>query len=147
MSYIIVTDSSCNLPNRLIEEYNLEVLSLKYFSGDTAYEGYVKGADPDFKAFYDMTRKKEPLSTTLVSPELCMEVFEKILSEGNDLLYIGFSSGLSVTYQVAHNILEDFILFLSLSMFSNYSLMAKHAPVLGTQKLISHSLSSLKVYS
>lgn len=46
-----------------------------------------------------------------------------------------------------HNILEDFILFLSLSMFSNYSLMAKHAPVLGTQKLISHSLSSLKVYS
>lgn len=108
MSYVIVTDSSCNLPNRLIEEYNLEVLSLKYFAGDKAYDGYTKGSDPDFKAFYDMTRKKEPLSTTLVSPELCMEVFERILAEGNDLLYIGFSSGLSGTYQVAHNILEDF---------------------------------------
>lgn len=46
-----------------------------------------------------------------------------------------------------HNTLEDFILFLSLSMFSNYSLMAKHDLVLGTQRGISHSLSSLKVYT
>lgn len=107
MNYIIVTDSSCNLPNKLIEEYELEVLSLKYFAGETAYEGYVKGQDPDFKAFYDMTRKKEPLSTTLASPELCYNTFDRILASGNDLLYIGFSSGLSGTYQVAHNILEE----------------------------------------
>lgn len=107
MSYTIVTDSSCNLPNRLIEEYELEVLSLKYFAGETAYEGYVKGKDPDFKAFYDMTRKKEPLSTTLVSPELCHDTFDRILASGSDLLYIGFSSGLSGTYQVAHNTLEE----------------------------------------
>lgn len=46
-----------------------------------------------------------------------------------------------------HNTLEDFILFLSLSMFSNYSLMAKHDLVLGTQRGLSHSLSSLKVYT
>ena len=54
-----------------------------------------------------MARKKEPLSTTLASPELCEQVFDKVLATGSDLIYIGFSSGLSGTFQVARNILEE----------------------------------------
>lgn len=107
MSYVIVTDSSCNLTNKMIDDYGLEIISLKYFSGDEAFESYTKGVETDFKAFYDMARKKEPLSTTLASPELCEQTFDRILAVGNDLIYIGFSSGLSGTYQVAHNVLEE----------------------------------------
>ena len=107
MSYTIVTDSSCKLTAKQIDDYGLEVISLKYFAGEEAFESYQKGVDPDFKAFYDMARKKEPLSTTLASPELCEQVFEKILSAGSDLIYIGFSSGLSGTFQVARNTLEE----------------------------------------
>ncbi|MBO5106564.1 MAG: DegV family protein [Clostridia bacterium] len=107
MGYTIVTDSSCNLSSKQIDDYGLEIISLKYFAGDKAFESYIKGSDPDFKAFYDMARKKEPLSTTLASPELCEQVFERVLSSGSDLIYIGFSSGLSGTYQVAHTMLED----------------------------------------
>lgn len=107
MSYTIVTDSSCNLTAKTIDDYGLEIISLKYFAGDKAFESYTKGVDPDFKAFYDMARKKEPLSTTLASPELCEQVFDKVLATGSDLIYIGFSSGLSGTFQVARNILEE----------------------------------------
>ena len=74
MGYTIVTDSSCNLSSKQIDDYGLEIISLKYFAGDKAFESYIKGSDPDFKAFYDMARKKEPLSTTLASPELCEQV-------------------------------------------------------------------------
>ena len=35
------------------------------------------------------------------------EVFEKIVAEGKDLLYIGFSSGLSATYMAAKNAAEE----------------------------------------
>lgn len=107
MSYTIVTDSSCNLTNKMIADYELEVISLKYFSGDNAFESYDKEKEPDFKSFYDMARKKEPLSTTLASPEICYNMFDKVLAEGKDLIYIGFSSALSGTFQVAHNVLED----------------------------------------
>lgn len=107
MSYTIVTDSSCNLTNEMIEKYELEIISLKYFSGDQAFDSYHKEYEPDYKAFYDMARKKEPLSTALASPDLCNKVFERVLSAGRDLLYIGFSSALSGTYQVAHNVLEE----------------------------------------
>ncbi len=107
MSYTIVTDSSCNLPCTLIDAYGLEVISLKYFVGEEMHEGYVKGIEPDYPAFYNMARKKEPLSTTLASPEQCMETFKQVLKDGKDLLYIGFSSGLSGTYHVAHTVLEE----------------------------------------
>ena len=107
MSYTIVTDSSCNLTAKMIDDYGLEIISLKYFAGETAFESYTKGVDPDFKAFYNMARKKEPLSTTLASPDLCEQTFEKILEKGEDLIYIGFSSGLSGTFQVAFNVLEE----------------------------------------
>lgn len=107
MSYTIVTDSSCNLTAKMIKDYGLEIISLKYFAGKESFESYTEGHDPDFKAFYDMARKKEPLSTTLASPEICETVFEKVLKSGSDLIYIGFSSGLSGTYQVAHNVLEE----------------------------------------
>lgn len=107
MSYTIVTDSSCNLTNKMIDDYGIEVISLKYFSGEKAFESYIKGEEPDYKAFYDMARKKEPLSTTLASPELCEKMFDKVLSAGSDLIYIGFSSGLSGTYQVAFNVLDE----------------------------------------
>ncbi len=107
MSYAIVTDSSCNLTSKQIEDFDLTVISLKYFANGEAFDGYTKGVEPDYKAFYDMARKKESLSTTLPSPDLCIEVFDKLLAEGKDILYIGFSSGLSGTYQVAHNALEE----------------------------------------
>ena len=107
MSYTIVTDSSCNLTAKMIDDYGLEIISLKYFAGETAFESYTKGVDPDFKAFYNMARKKEPLSTTLASPDICEQTFEKILEKGEDLIYIGFSSGLSGTFQVAYNVLEE----------------------------------------
>ena len=107
MSYTIVTDSSCNLTAKMIDDYGLEIISLKYFAGETAFESYTKGVDPDFKAFYNMARKKEPLSTTLASPDLCEQTFEKILEKGEDLIYIGFSSELSGTFQVAYNVLEE----------------------------------------
>ena len=36
MSYTIVTDSSCNLTAKQIEDYGIEIISLKYFAKETA---------------------------------------------------------------------------------------------------------------
>lgn len=107
MSYTIVTDSSCNLTNKQIDEYNLTIIPLKYFVGDNSFESYNKDQEPDYKSFYAMARNKQPLSTSLAAPDVCYAIFDKVLSEGNDLIYIGFSSALSGTYQVAHNALEE----------------------------------------
>jgi len=107
MSFEIITDSCCNLPDELIEKYRLHVLSLVFLVGDKEYKGYVKGQKTDLTQFYDMMRKKEHITTSCINADLCQEVFTELLDAGKDILYIGFSSGLSATYQTAHLVLED----------------------------------------
>ena len=43
MSYTIVTDSSCNLPESLIDELELEVLPLVFMTDGEEYQSYLKG--------------------------------------------------------------------------------------------------------
>lgn len=107
MSYKIVTDSSCNLPEHLIEEFDLEILSLMFRIGEEEFYSYQKGKITDLKQFYDRMRNKETITTSHINPEVCQEAFEGILQQGEDLLYIGFSSALSGTFQTANFTLEE----------------------------------------
>lgn len=107
MSFEIVTDSSANLPNDIIDKYNLHILSLIFRVNDLEYESYIKGEENDLSKFYNMMRNKDLITTSCMSPSSCLEIFEPILENGKDILYIGFSSALSGTYQVAHNCLEE----------------------------------------
>lgn len=107
MLFKIVTDSSCNLPAGLIEQYDLEILSLTYYIGEKAYPSYLPGRSFDAKTFYETLRSKTSVTTSLVSPDAAYRAFDRLLSEGNDVLYIGFSSGLSGTYQTVSNVLSE----------------------------------------
>lgn len=92
--YVIVTDSSCDLPQSLIAEYGLEVIQLAVS---------LDGGEPtpnnelDLKDFYTKLRAKARATTSAANPEAFSSVFEKYLSAGTDVLYLGFSSGLSGT--------------------------------------------------
>lgn len=107
MCFEIVTDSSSNLTEELIDRYRLHILSLVFRVGDAEYRSYTKGIRTDLKQFYDMMRRKEKITTSLVDPKSCAELFGALLEQGKDILYIGFSSALSGTYQAAASALED----------------------------------------
>lgn len=99
MSFEIVTDSASNLPEDLIEQYNIHILSLSFIVDEEEFYSYVKGETTDLVQFYGMMRDKKNIRTSLVNVEDAMNLFSSILKEGKDVLYIGFSSGLSGTYQ------------------------------------------------
>ena len=103
----IVTDSSANLTDELIEQYQLPILSLTVRVEGQEYVSYVKGHKSDIKPIYDKMRQKKPVETSAANPGQCHDIFEELLKAGKDLLYIGFSSGLSGTYQTASMQLED----------------------------------------
>ncbi len=107
MSFEIVTDSSCNLPEELIDRYRLHILSLMFRVNGREYYSYEKGKVTDLKQFYTMMRNKEEITTSLIDINTCLPVFEGLLKEGKDILYIGFSSALSGTYQVGAMVLDD----------------------------------------
>ncbi len=99
MQFEIVTDSSANLPEDMIEAYHLTILSLSFFVDKVEYYGYEKGKLTDLAQFYAMMRDKKEVTTSLVNTSAAMEQCETLLKEGRDILYIGFSSGLSGSYQ------------------------------------------------
>lgn len=104
MSFQIITDSSANLTDRQIEEYGVSILSLSFFVDGREYQSYVKGQKNDLKQFYGMMREKKPITTSLIRMSECHDLFEKFLKEGQDILYIGFSSALSGTFQAADTV-------------------------------------------
>ncbi|MCB6366996.1 DegV family protein [Intestinibacillus massiliensis] len=105
MSFTIVTDSCCNLPEPLIEQYDLRIIPLMFHAEGKEYLGYSKGNPLDLQQFYAMMRRKVHVMTSSASPQHCQEIFQAALQQGDDLLYIGFSSGLSASYDTAASVL------------------------------------------
>ncbi len=107
MSYQIITDSCANLTGELIKKYNLEVLPLSYLIDDVSYQIKPDSKSADYKAFYNKMREGKVPKTSMANGEAFRPLFEKILNEGKDILYIGFSSALSGTLQSIKNTLDD----------------------------------------
>jgi len=108
MSFIIVGDSGCNLPVAYIDHYDLKILSMAFHNGGTEYHSYLKGDDIDLASFYHMMREGQEFTTSLISYSNCKEVLDPVIeSSDEDLLYIGFSTGLSGSFDVVNNYLTE----------------------------------------
>lgn len=99
MGYRIVSDSSCNLPESMIDEFGIHIFPLTFMVDDVQYQSYLKGHKTNLKQFYTMMREGKVISTSLPNLIEAKEALEEILQAGDDVLYIGFSSGLSGTYE------------------------------------------------
>lgn len=108
MSYKIITDSSANLTEEMIEQYNIDIVPLVFRIGEEEYYSYVKGEKTDIKQFYDRMRQGDIIKTSLINIEKCQQIFENNLKQGKDILYISFSSALSGTYNAALMVAKNF---------------------------------------
>ena len=97
--YVIFTDSSCDFSKEDLNKRNLPYCCLSFRFDDAETEYTNEGMD--IKTFYDKMRAGGVAKTAAVNAETFAEAFKKILSEGHDILYIGFSTGLSTTYNSA----------------------------------------------
>ena len=97
--YVIFTDSACDIPEEILREWGVEYRWLTYtFDGE--FKQYSNYGLP-YPEFYDRVRKGGVARTSAVNADAFLDGFESILQTGNDILYIGFSSGLSSTYDAA----------------------------------------------
>lgn len=99
MGYRIVSDSSCNLPESMIDEFGIHIFPLTFMVDDVQYQSYLKGHKTNLKQFYTMMREGKVITTSLPNLIEAKKALEEILQAGDDVLYIGFSSGLSGTYE------------------------------------------------
>ena len=107
MSYRIITDSSCNLPESFVEENNIGILSHVFIIDGVEHLNYIKGKTSDYSMFYGKMREGEVVTTSLPSLESTIAMATEVFESGQDLIYIGFSSVLSGTYESIHNAVAE----------------------------------------
>ena len=101
----IVTDAGCDLSPELLKEWNVKCTYLTFtFEND---EKIYSNLDMNIKDFYDKMRNGEVAKTSGVNPDDFKLLFKEELDAGNDIVYLGLSSGLSVTYNSAKLAAEE----------------------------------------
>ena len=103
--YVILTDSGTDLTMEKAKEVDVRVLDLMVIKeGDpTPY----LNSEVDVKEFYDFLRTKKTATTSAINSDTFSEEMEKIINEGKDVLYLGFSSGLSNTFNAGRIAAEE----------------------------------------
>ena len=97
-SYKILTDSGCDLPREWLAKLNIKAVPLVVnFRGESLEDS----VDEQIKEIYAGLRAGENATTSAVNPEGWASLMEPELENGQDILVITFSSGLSTTYQSA----------------------------------------------
>ncbi|GAA0792137.1 DegV family protein [Faecalicatena orotica] len=93
--FVVTVNSTVDLPREWVEERNVPVIPLKYtIDGETYTDMYGLTG----KEFFAKLREGKMSVTSQVNPDEAKEALEPILREGKDILHLGFSSGLSGTY-------------------------------------------------
>ena len=101
MSYQIFTDATSDLNDEILVGLPyVEIIPMEIMVGDKVYAYGPKG-NLTVKQFYKMQREGSFASTSQISPETYRGFFEPYLKSGQDVLYLGFSSGMSGTMNSA----------------------------------------------
>ncbi len=107
MEFEIVTDSSSNLIEDMIDEFGLHILPLTFMVDDKEYQSYLKGQHTDLAQFYTMMREGKVITTSLPNLAESEALMRGLLEQGRDILYLGFSSGLSGTFEATELLIKD----------------------------------------
>ena len=97
-NYVIITDSSCDLPDSLVKELELEVQPLAFIMDGKTYRNYPDNREMSPEEFYAKQRDGLMATTNAVNVGEATEAIEAVLKQGKDVLVLGFSSGLSTTF-------------------------------------------------
>lgn len=100
----LLIDSTCDLPDELIEKYDLKILPLRVSIEDNEY---LDKETIQVEEVYSAMRKGVVPKTSQPNPKDIYDAFSEFCLKGQDFIYLSFSSALSGTCQLAESILEE----------------------------------------
>ncbi len=102
--FVIVTETTADLPASYIEENGLVTVPLYYQVEETVY-GEEKHLE--LKEFFDAMRNGATPTTSASNPDNIRRTYIELIENGKDILHLAFTSGLSCSYNNAAFVAED----------------------------------------
>lgn len=101
-SYVMITDSACDILPEKLKEWDVELIRLPYLFTDDGKEHLDQ--DQPMHEFYNEMREGRVAKTSGINEDTFQNTFTSFLEAGKDILYLAFSSGLSVTFENAKKV-------------------------------------------
>ena len=98
-NFAIVTDSTSDLPAKMAGELGVTVMPMRFTIREEERLDWPDHREMDPHVFYDLLRGGERATTAALNVHDYIETLTPILENGQDVLVLVFSSGLSTTYQ------------------------------------------------
>jgi DegV family protein with EDD domain len=97
MGITIITDSNCDLSEAFLVENHIQIIPFTFqINGNTYTDDF--GKTLSYKDFYDAMRKGAMPTTAQITAYTFENVFREFVLKGESVIYIGFSSALSGTF-------------------------------------------------
>ena len=106
--YVFMTDSDSDLPFSYVDELDLNMVYMPYIVNGQEYMDDL-GRSGGQKEYFDKMRAGAAPTTSLLPMGAYLDIFEPILAEGKDILFIAFSSQLSGTQTNARLAAEELL--------------------------------------
>ncbi len=100
-TFSILTDTACDMPYATAKELGITAVPLKVTLAEKNFSCKLSTLDIGNASFYDTLRHGVPVKTASPSIDDYIRYFRRILDSGKDVLYIGFSTALSGSFNVA----------------------------------------------
>lgn len=108
MSFAIVTDTAANLPRAVLKEHQITAIPFSaYFKGEEFH--YECPETFDAESYYAEISQGASFSSSQINPDRYIEYLTPILAEGNDVLFVGVSSGVSGSFNSARLAREELL--------------------------------------
>ena len=105
--YLLFMDVSGDVNRSYVEQGKVKLLPMEFVINGEVYTYTDDESGMDAVKFYDFVREKAPMSTTQISPSRWVEFFEPYAQQGQSILCLCLSSGLSSSYNSATIAVEE----------------------------------------
>jgi len=100
----IIVDSTCDLPQEIMQEYDIKVMPLNVLLNGIEYRDRV---DIQVEEVYAQMRKGVVPKTSQITPKEIYNMFTSHIKQATDFIYLAFSAAMSGTHNLAKSIQEE----------------------------------------
>lgn len=105
--YRLFSDATLDLPDSICKKLNVEIIPMDFTMDGVNYKHYCDEREMPVNTFYEKLRNGSTTTTSQINYETFFNTFEKVLKNGEDILYICFTSGMSGTFNTCNIAVAD----------------------------------------
>ena len=114
----ILSDDTCDLPQEIIEKYNITLMPIRIIFSDKVYESCGSAGELKTDEYYSKVVEEIPTTST-PSPGMLVKGFEKALSLGDTVIGVFISEKMSPIYSNSLSVLKEYFPTKNIQVFDS----------------------------